>query len=105
MNINEEIEWWTKQTFRQVDGKMIDIEFAQYWLLWCAVAMLGAFNAILGAKVERLYLRVETLEQDQLFNMKISGEHSARLQDLENAYGAHVHERGDGKNNTVTKIW
>ncbi len=84
---------------------MIDIEFAQYWLLWCAVMMCGVGNWMLFGWVNKLSSRVETLEQDQLFNMKISGEHSARLQDLENAYGAHVHERGDGKNNTVTKIW
>ncbi len=55
---------------------MIDLVFAQYWLLWCAVMMCGAGNWVLFGWVNKLSSRVETLEQDQLFNMKISGEHS-----------------------------
>ncbi len=83
---------------------MIDLAFAQYWLLWMAVIVICVSNWLLWLIVEKFTSRIETLEQDQLFNMKISGEHSARLQALEDAYGAHVHARGDGKNNTVTKL-
>ncbi len=65
----------------------------------------GAGYWALSGWVNKLSSRVETLEQDQLFNMKVLDEHIARLQALEDAYGAHVHARGDGKNNTAPFLY
>ena len=56
-------------------------------------------------QLRKLNSRLETLELDAIHNMKVSGEHNYRLNDLEVGRAENIHDRGEGKNNSSPRIY
>ena len=62
-----------------------------HWLIW--------------NQLRKLNSRLETLELDAIHNMRISGEHNYKLNDLEVSHAENIHDRGEGKNNSSPRIY
>ena len=62
-----------------------------HWLIW--------------GRLRKLDSRLETLKLNAIQNMKISGDHNYRLNDLEVGRAENIHDRGEGKNNSSPRIY
>jgi ABC-type nickel/cobalt efflux system permease component RcnA len=81
------------------------IDDVALWLLACALILLCVSHWLIWSRLDKINSRLETQELDAIHNMKISGEHSIRLNDLEIRHAKDIRDRGNSKNNTSPRIY
>ncbi len=84
---------------------MNEVIIIAFICLWLDAIALSISHWLIRSRIGELKSRLETLELDAIHNMKVSGEHNYRLNDLEVGRAENIHDRGEGKNNSSPRIY
>ena len=84
---------------------MSEVLIIAFVCLWLDAIALSISHWLIWDRLRKLDSRLETLELNTIHNMKISGEHNYRLNDLEVGRAENIHDRGEGKNNSSPRIY